>query len=55
MTFLYVVSNDETTVEQSILNTVGGAVKTLGDAMHLQDQMPETTIFVIRIEKYETQ
>ena len=53
MRLVYVVSNDKQVVQQAILDTVGGAVEALGDAMHLQDQMPESKIFVVIIVERE--
>jgi hypothetical protein len=51
LALVYVVSNDMEVVKQSILDTVGGAVESLGDAMHLQDKMPESSIFTVEIRK----
>ena len=51
MTTVYVVSNDEQVVKQAILDTVGVAVESLGDAMHLRDQMPESKIFAVEIRE----
>ena len=54
MTTVYVVSNDEQVVQQAILDTVGGAVESLGDAMHLRDQMPDSKIFAVEIRVIES-
>ena len=53
MRLVYVVSNDAQTVWQSILDTVGGAVESLGDAMHLRDRMPDSKIFLVMIVERE--
>jgi hypothetical protein len=53
MTLVYVVSNDEQNVRQSILDTVGVAVESLGDAMHLRDKTPDAKIFVVSIREYD--
>ena len=52
MRLVYVVSNDPKTVWQAILDTVGGAVEGLGDAMHLRDQEPDSKIFVVEIRDF---
>jgi hypothetical protein len=51
MTTVYVVSNDEQVVKESILDTVGVAVESLGDAQHLRDQNPGLKIFAVKISE----
>ena len=53
MTLVYVVSNEAQNVRQSILDTVGVAVESLGDAMHLRDKTPGSKIFIVDIREYD--
>lgn len=52
MAIVYVVANTEEVVKQAILNLSSVvAVESLGDAMHKQDSMPESEIFIVEIRR----